>query len=403
MQESLAKIAYGAVAAAVACVGLVATATMATAASPSAERSTAVRAPAPRDPPREIRLAFVGQALIKTDLRADAPEAVAQAREYLAGADAVFTNLEVSVAVPGVPLTPRTPDTEYSEPPVLDALAAMGFNLLSLANNHAWDLLEPGMLATRALVERQGFAHAGTGRNVAEAAAPGVLPTPAGDVALVAMASGGIQLTPDSHAGEGKPGVNYLAVDGEGRLDPAQRARILASVRAAAATGALVIAYHHNHVWGAARGVDGPPGRDRRIDRFTTPVWMEKWARELVDAGAHVFVAHGNPALHGVEVRRGRLILYGLGNHVFQSRNHLDRFGPLAYQSVAVQATFRRGRVAEVRFTPLVLGMVERARGVPYRAQGGEALAILGRLEDLSRPYGTRLRFDEREAVLLTR
>jgi poly-gamma-glutamate synthesis protein (capsule biosynthesis protein) len=357
----------------------------------------------PAAAPGEIRIALVGQALIKSDLRAESPDAIAQARAYLAGADATFTNLEVSIAVPGVPVTPRTRDTVYAEPPVLDALRTMGFDLLSLANNHAWDLLEPGMLATRDLVARSGFGHAGTGRSVDEAAAPGLLRTPRGDVALVAMASGGVQLTPDAHAGPDKAGVNYLAVDADGRLDPTQRGRVLTEVRKAAARGALVIAYHHNHVWGPARGVDGPPGRERRIDRFVTPKWMETWARELVDAGAHVFVAHGNPALHGVEVRRGRLILYGLGNYVFQSRNDLDRFGPLAYQSVVVHATFRRGRVHDVRFTPLVLGMADRARGVPYRAQGGEALAIFGRLEDLSRPYGTRIRFDEREAVLVSR
>ena len=34
------------------------------------------------------------------------------------------------------------------------------------------------------------------------------------------------------------------------------------------------------------------------------------------------------------------------------------------------------------------------ARGAPYLAQGGEAAAILGRLAEISRRYGTRLQID---------
>ena len=41
---------------------------------------------------------------------------------------------------------------------------------------------------------------------------------------------------------------------------------------------------------------------------------------------------------------------------------------------------------------PLVLAMEGEARGAPFLAQGGEAAAILGRLADISRRYGTELR-----------
>lgn len=352
--------------------------------------------------PAEIRVKLVGQALIKRDLRPVVPDSVAQAREYLAGADVVFTNLEGTIAPPGAAVTPRSPTAAYGPVELLDCLKDMGFNMLSLANNHAWDLQAPGIASTRTAVAEKGFAMAGTGGNVAEAAAPGYLDTAAGRVALVAMASGSVQLTPETWAGPEKPGVNFLQLRDDGTLDVEQKDRILGAVREAASKAALVVVYHHNHYWGERTGMDGPPGRDRRVNRFDTPAWMEDWAHEIIDAGANIYVVHGNPALHGVEIYKGRLILYGLGNYIFQTGNSLDRYGPLAWHSAAVDSQFVEGRLTALRFTPLTLAMDGAARGAPYLAQGGEATAILSRLAAVSGRYGTQMRIegDSAEVIL---
>lgn len=352
--------------------------------------------------PAGLRVVLVGQALIKKDLRSLLPASVEQARSYLSGADVAFTNLEVAVASESANFTPRSETVVAVSPSVLDCLKDMGFNLLSLANNHAADLGQAGISMTRAEVARRGFTYAGTGENAAEAAGAGYLDTPAGKVALVAMASGSIQLTPDTWAAPDRAGVNFLELKADGSLNAEQKHRILDAVREAARQATLVIVYQHNHYWGNSRGIEQPPGRDLRVDRFTTPGWMETWARELIDAGASIYVAHGNPALHGIEVYKGRLILYGLGNYIFHSAGTLDKFGPLAYYSAVIDARFVEGRVAAVRIKPLVLAMDPPARGAPFLAQGGEATAILSRLADISRPYGTEIRIegDTAEVVL---
>lgn len=353
-------------------------------------------------PDRELTIALVGQALIKKDLRVTAPASVAQAREYLGGADVVFTNLEAAVAPREAGLTPRSASVVYTTPEVLDCLREMRFNLLSLANNHAWDLQEKGLFATRDEVARRGFVFAGTGRDAAEAGAAGLLDTPSGKVALVAVASGSVQLTPETWAGLNRAGVNFLEVGPKGALNPEQRDRILTDVRRAAARAGTVIVYHHNHYWGEPRGRDGPPGRERRLDRFDTPQWMESWARQLVDAGAGVYVVHGNPALHGVEIYRGRAILYGLGNYIFQSVASMDRYGPMAWYSAIAEVRFAAGRLTAVRFRPLVLALDGAGAGAPYLAQGGEAAAVLSWLAEQSRRYGTKWRIegDTAEVVL---
>ncbi len=361
----------------------------------------AALAPAPA---QTLGVVLTGQSLIKQDLRDFAPDAVAQARGYLGGADAVFTNLEVALAPADAPLTPRNPRFVRVDPVVLDTLGEMGFNLLALSNNHAFDLGAAGIFATIEEVERRGFAHAGTGTDEQAAAAAGLLTTANGRVGLIGVAAGGVQLTPDTWAADGKPGVNFLHLNDEGRLDPDHRARLLGAVRAAGASADLLIVYLHNHYWGEPRGSGLPPGRERRIDRFQTPGWMEALARELIEAGADVFVAHGNPALHGIEIHHGRPIFYGLGNYIFQAVATPDRYGPLAYQSVVARIAFHDGRLAAIDLQPLVLALDQGPigpRGTPYLAEGAEAHGVLRWLADRSAAYGTHLLIDGDQATVV--
>lgn len=360
--------------------------------------SSGLRGASPRE---ELRVRLTGQALIKQDLRPTVPLAVEQARAYLHGADVVFTNLEGTVAPSGAKVTPRSATTAFGGPEILDCLREMGFNLLSLANNHAWDLQEAGLISTRAEVARRGFGFAGTGSNADEAARAGFIETPAGRVALVAMASGGVQLTPETRAGPTRAGVNFLELRADGTLDPAQQERILAAVRSAAREARLVIAYLHNHYWGGPSAPDAPPGRERRVERYRNPAWMENWARQLIDAGAGVFVGHGDPSLHAVEIYRGRPILYGLGNYIFQTGNSLDRYGPLAFLGAVAEVRFTGERLSGLTITPLVLGLDGAAKGAPFLAQEGEANLLLPGLAAASAPYGTRFRITSERAELV--
>ena len=344
-----------------------------------------------------LSMAFVGQALIKHDICKSAPESLAHAREALRGADVAFTNLEVAIQPAGQNLAPRSKDAVPAPPVVLDCLKSMGFNMLSLANNHAFDLQVAGMVGTLDEVRQRGFTYAGTGTDADAAAAAGFMNTNRGRVALVAMATGASQLVPETWAAPGRAGVNYLQRMPDGQLNPEHKQRILNAVRAAARESQTVIAYYHNHDWGGARGSGFPPDREKRIGRFETQAWAIEWARELIDAGASVYVAHGDPTLHGVEIYKGRLILHGLGNYIFHSVGGADRYGPLAYVSVVATAEFTNGRLRSARFKPVVLSLVQTGgspRGTPYLAEGAEAEAILQRLAYLSLRHGAKIRID---------
>ena len=229
--------------------------------------------------------------------------------------------------------------------------------------------------------------------------------TPAGKVALVAMASGAPQLAkPDTWAAPGRAGVNYLDLRADGTLDPAQKARILGAVRDAARKAKFVIVYQHNHFWGDATGIAAPPNRSTRVNRVDTAPWLVAWTHELIDAGASLYVAHGNPVAQGVEIYKGRPILYGLGNYIFNQEGPIDVYGPLAYYSAVAYCDFVDGKLVAVRFRPLVLSLdttAEVPRGIPYLAQGGEAAVVLEKLARMSRDHGTKMTIEAETASVV--
>ena len=298
------------------------------------------------------------------------------------------TNLEAAVEGPGAEGPTRGPELLHAVGAgTLDSLRAEGFNLVALSDNHSWDLGTGGVLATLAAFEARHLAHAGTGRNLAEASAPGYLETPRGRVALVAMASG--KVGAGGAATADRPGVNELRLDEKTQqLNPVDTARILAAIRLAAAHADLVIAYEHNHDW---------------ADPMTlTPGWMQAWAHACIDAGAALFVEHGEPLLHGIEIYRGRPIFYGLGNFIFQTRTQDKWKGPEIWQSVIATVDFSGGRATRLRLRPIVLNPQGQpgprwleTRGWPLPAAGAEARAILSQVRALSAPYATRWAEDD--------
>jgi poly-gamma-glutamate synthesis protein (capsule biosynthesis protein) len=329
-----------------------------------------------------IRLAIVGQALIEHDPRDYFETPMSTVLPLLGQADAVFTNLEVAVSGPGCACVPTRDDVYFhgAQPNVLDFLAEIGVSLLALSNNHSWDYGTQGILSTIDEAEKRGLIHAGTGMNVAAATAPAYLDLDGFRLGLVSLAT--VNSPDGARATPARAGANML--------DPGDTAawdRNIAAVQAAAAEADAVLAYQHFQI-------DAEPG------------WQERWARATIDAGADVYVSHGEPTLAGVEVYGGGLILYGLGNFIFHTRTELGRYPPDVWQSVIAEVTLDAGRVRDVTFIPIALDpgtegpRFLETRGYPEVAGGEVGQSIVGRLADLSRAYGTTIELREGRATL---
>jgi len=94
---------------------------------------------------QNITIVLTGQSMIRSDIRSTGPAAVPVIQALLKG-DVVFTNLECTIAETGETIHE---DRGFLTPPeALDALTTFGFNLLSLANNHAVALKVTGIQNT---------------------------------------------------------------------------------------------------------------------------------------------------------------------------------------------------------------------------------------------------------------
>lgn len=353
----------------------------------------------PQSPTLDITL--TGQSMIRSDIRVHSPSVVSAMAPLLTG-DVVFTNFEAAVGELNVDELPLTGKLLSPAPPAaLEALKSMGFNLVSLSNNHAGDLKIPGIQDTLREANRLNLAHAGTGNTLEEAEAPAYLRTPNGTVALVAIASG--MIPPDGSATASRSGVNQLHVDAGNIPNEQDAQRILQTIRDASKRADLVIAYQHNHVY------DKPFHtllEEELPERLVPPGWIKKWAREEVDAGADIVVMHGAPLVQGVEIYHNRPIFYDLGNFIFQlppTQTVADE--PIIWESVIAYVKFQGKNLQSIEFRPIVLNKLGQGqadtreeyavnlfletRGLPSPATGDKARFILERLADSSKPFGT--------------
>src|ERR1700733_14087516 len=363
-----------------------------------------------------MMITLVGQAMIRSDLRATAPKEIPVIQSQIRG-DVAFTNFEATVAEPG---ESTSEGRGFLTPPEsFDALKACGFNLIAFASNHSFDLKAKGIANTIREADARGIVHAGTGNNLAEAAAPAYLHTPKGTIALIASASG--LITPGGSATVEQPGVNKLRVEAGDKENEATKdlpgapsntpnqedsQRILQSIRDARQHSDLVIVYQHNHVFGNhsfstifTEGLE---------ERLAPNDWLRKWTHAEVDAGADIIVMHGAPLLHGVEIYRGKPIFYDLGNFIYNlppTLWYIDE--PMNWESAVAYVQFQGKNLQSISFRPIALNNVGEGqpdvhneyasnqfihtRGLPSPVTGARAGYILQRLADASKPFGTKL------------
>jgi poly-gamma-glutamate synthesis protein (capsule biosynthesis protein) len=150
-----------------------------------------------------------------------------------------------------------------------------------------------------------------------------------------------------------------------------------------------------------------------------------QFAHAAVDAGADVVVGSGPHVLRGIEIYKGKVIFYSLGNFIFENwlmvpeptdfyeiyglgpgalpseaydarSDHGRRDEPanfLYWQTAIAQVTFRDGRPAVITLTPATTGFGKKApdQGYPEVADPAAAAQILERLQKLSQPFGTKI------------
>ena len=164
--------------------------------------------------PGDFTLASVGDLMMRRPASQLADPAVQSVLQLIAEADLAVGNMEGELAdlrdFDG-PLNGFVGSHE-----VAADLKKIGFDMVNRAQNHLLDAEVEGMFSTNALLDEAGIVHAGTGKNLDEAAAPAYLELPQGRVAMVGMHAPlwaefrRLAATPQVGNLGGRPGLNML-------------------------------------------------------------------------------------------------------------------------------------------------------------------------------------------------
>lgn len=218
-------------------------------------------------------------------------------------------------------------------------LKGAGFTVMSLANNHAYDFGRSAQRQTVAALSRVGVRSTGRPGTMALQRIGGQR------VAILGFAP-------------------YPWADSLLDIPRAQR-----RVRQAARRAEIVIVTFHGGAEGRDRG-RVPRGPETYLGESRGD--LRRFSRAVVNAGADLVIGHGPHVLRGMEVHRGRLIAYSLGN--FAGYKVFALGGALS-TSMVLQVTLEpdgRLRSGRIRPTELV------GAGTP--APGGAAVAVVRRL-----------------------
>jgi hypothetical protein len=248
-------------------------------------------APEPDKSAMRISIASVGDMMLGTDFPEnhlpddDGAGFLAAVTPWLAGADVAFGNLEGVLVDGGEPAKKcsnpsacylfRSP-TRYAR-----HYAAAGFDVLSLANNHARDFGEEGRSSTMQALADVGIHHSGREGDFASFEAAGL------EVAVLAYA-----VTKESNMM-----LDYELAE--------------ATVREFDTSHDIVVVSFH----GGAEGVEATNLPFAEEEYYGEPRGdVVLFARRMVDAGADLVIGHGPHVVRATERYKDRLIAYSLGN-----------------------------------------------------------------------------------------
>ena len=343
-----------------------------------------------------LTIALVGDLFLQQPLPATA--ALAEVGAALRSADIAFGNLEAPVSLRGAP-SEKWINMRMS-PDTLDEIQRLGFDMLTLANNHLFDYGEVAFWDTLRHLDDRDLPYVGAGADLDAAWRAQVVELAGARVAFLGAAS---TLGPGSAAAADRPGVAPIHVAESYHVDPAAsleqpgsapyvhtRAwaddleRACQAVSVARDSADIVIIAMH---WGVP-----PTWRSRFQDGLAE--YQIEVGHALVEAGADLIVGAHPHSLQAVEVWRGKPIFYSLGNFVFHhnrgaGETPVSRHAPYTLNikrrdRIWSETVILLAEIAEGALHCKLLPALLDDEGNPQLLHGDEARAVIERLAVLS-------------------
>jgi poly-gamma-glutamate synthesis protein (capsule biosynthesis protein) len=301
-------------------------------------------------------------------------------REVLGEADVLFGQAECIYASQGEPV----PDAEglrmIFDPNNLEAIADVGFNVMSVAGNHTVDMGHAAFLESIDNLRAVGIATAGGGSNLDEARRYAVVTRNGVRLAVLAYSPA----CPQSYfARPHLPGVNPMVIHNHyinpepaypgatprvhTFVDPEHLKNMRDDIAFAKREADVVVVSFH---------------KGRTFEPVTLATYESELCRAAIDAGADLILGHHQHIMKAVEVYRGKAIFHGINHFVVSEdfkgiggdKNSLaasgtehgawaavdemerNPFSGDANLSMIVKACVEDGMIRSVRYIPCVLG-----------------------------------------------
>ncbi len=262
-------------------------------------------------------------------------------------------------------------DEVIAGPDDVAALVNAGFKVCSFASNRCFRMGEEGFLDTLDILKQNNIQVIGVGRNITEARQPAVLERSGTKVAFLAYNS---IVAPGSDARVDKPGcvpirasTSYEQMEWQPGTPPRIKtwadkddlSAMIDDIRKARGRADVVVVSMH---WGV------------HLVPAVIAMYQYEVGHAAIDAGADLILGHHPHMLKGIEVYKGRVIFFSMGNFAFESwinpplpegkllyRVKVDPeyptyyFSPESLKSMLVKAVISNKKVEQVSFLPAMI------------------------------------------------
>lgn len=220
-------------------------------------------------------------------------------------------------------------------------LKEVGFDIMSLANNHSSDFGAAGRESSARVLEQLGIRHAGNDVNDV-----GYLNVKGRKIALLAFATNPVSL-------------NLIDIETARRV----------VTDAARSADVVIVSFHGGAEGPTAQHV--PQGSETYLGGARGN--LRAFTHAVIDAGADLVIGHGPHVLRAMEVYKGRLIAYSLGNFAFY---RFPFAGPTALSAVLETNIGPQGEFMGGRIHPLI----QVGQSGPRLDKNGGAINVIRQL-----------------------
>jgi poly-gamma-glutamate synthesis protein (capsule biosynthesis protein) len=366
--------------------------------------------------PGDIVITCVGDMIFNEQISRRREPEHRQLLRIMQEADIAYGNLEFSIN--GHPELQR-PFYNFRAPVEFAwEVAAIGINLVSMANNHALDFGPEGLADCLSALDHSSITHAGAGLTLAAAHEPGTMKVQSQKTGFALLSYMRYWTMKYRSRNADSPSLAtidpavILVAGADGKVESLE-GPFESDVKTM--EDDIVLAKRHNDiVLVSLHNHDLSHHRAYGI-QDQTPANDQIMYRRAIDAGADMVIGSGPHVLRGIEIYKGKPIFFSLGDFIYQYRTPdripIDlihqrdgeierptnvsvwdrRDAPQTFEGVMLRLTVNREKLKRIELIPVTIDDEGPLYGVPRLAGEKRGQEIISTLRRLSLPAGTKI------------